>query len=154
MKHRHIFTAVLSAMFFASAANAQPPGEQGPTTPLGDQMRLINAAYRALGPLIEAGNADSAMAKVAIIHKSAQEALKFEPAKKADIAAPEQEKFVADFQTTLKSFIGDVEKLEASLKAGKMDEAKTLAQALRVDQMAAHRTYRKQPAGRGGPPGR
>ena len=65
----------------------------------------------------------------------------------------EQEKFVADFQTTLKSLIGDVEKVEAALKAGNMDEAKTLAAALRMDQMDAHTQFRKPQAGRGGAPG-
>lgn len=152
MKQRYILTAVFCALTFASSAHAQPPAD-GPTTPLGEQMKQINAAYRALNPLIAAGSADSALAKVAIIHKSADSALKFEPAKKADIPAAEQEKFVSDFRTTLTSFIGDVEKLEAALKAGKMDEAKTLAAALRMDQMDAHKVFRRPQAGRGGAPG-
>lgn len=160
MKPRHILTAIVCALTLATGAQAQGGGggggggEQGPTTPLGEQMRMMNAAYRALGPLIEAGNADSALAKVAIIHKGATEALKFEPAKKADTPAAEQEKFVADYQTTLKAFIADVEKVEAALKAGKMDEAKPLAANLRMDQMAAHRQFRKMPpgGGRGGSP--
>lgn len=143
MKQRHILTAIIGALAFASSAQAQTPEKE--TTPLGAQMKAINAAYRALGPLIEAGSADSALAKVAIIHKSAEEALKFEPVKKADMPAAEQEKFVADYQTTLKSFIVDVDKVDAALKAGKMDEAKTLAAALRVDQMGAHRQFRKMP---------
>lgn len=159
MKTRHLVTAVICALTLATGAQAQGGGgggaaEQGPTTPLGEQMRLMNAAYRALGPLIDAGNADSAMAKVAIIHKGAEEALKFEPVKKADTPPAEQEKFVADFQTTMKAFIVDVEKVEAALKAGNMAEAKTLAAALRVDQMGAHRQFRKMPpgGGRGGSP--
>lgn len=156
MKPRFLIAAAFCALTFASSAQAQGGGapDDKPTTPLGEQMKKINAAYRALGPLIEAGSADSALAKVAIIHSAAEEALKFEPAKKADTPVPDQEKFVGDFQTTLKSFIGDVEKVDAALKAGKMDEAKTLAAALRVDQMAAHKQFRKMPAGggRGGPP--
>ncbi|MEO7362783.1 MAG: cytochrome b562 [Gemmatimonadaceae bacterium] len=152
MKQRHILTAVFCALTFASSAHAQTP-EPGPSTPLGEQMKLINAAYRALNPLITAGSADSAMAKVAIIHKAAEEALKFEPARKADTPVGEQEKFVTDFQTTLKSFIGDVEKLEAVLKSGNVDEAKTLAATLRMDQMDAHKQFRKPQAGRGGAPG-
>ena len=97
MKQRHILTAVFCALTFASSAHAQTP-EQGPSTPLGEQMKLINAAYRALNPLITAGSADSAMAKVVIIHKAAEEALKFEPARKADTPVAEQEKFVTDFR--------------------------------------------------------
>ncbi|MEP6833690.1 MAG: cytochrome b562 [Gemmatimonas sp.] len=150
MKQRHIFAAVFCALAFASSANAQT--DDKPTTPLGEQMKLINAAYRALNPLITAGNADSAIAKVAIIHKAAEQALTFEPVKKADVPAAEQEKFVSDFRTTLKSFIGDVEKLDAALKAGKMDDAKTLVAGLRMDQMDAHKQFRKTPpGGRGGP---
>ncbi|MEO7997042.1 MAG: cytochrome b562 [Gemmatimonadaceae bacterium] len=154
MKPRYLIAAAFCALTLASSAQAQGGGDDKPTTPMGEQMKLINAAYRALGPLIDAGSADSAMAKVAIIHKAAEEALKFEPVKKADAPAEEQDKFMTDFQSTLKSFIGDVEKVDAALKGGKMDEAKTLAAALRVDQMAAHKQFRKMPpgGGRGGPP--
>ena len=153
MKNRHILTAVICALAFASSAGAQT--DDKPTTLLGEQMKAINAAYKALGPFIEAGNADSAMAKAEIIHKSAAEGLKFEPVKKADIPDAEQAKFVSDFHTTLTSFIGDVEKLQAALKAGNMDEAKTLAAALKVDQSAAHKQFKKAPAGgRGGAPAR
>lgn len=161
MKTRSILAAAFCAMTLAVSANAQGGGggggggrggePQGPTTPLGDQMRLINAAHRAIGPLFEAGQADSVAAKITIIHNAATEALKFEPAKKADTPAAEQEKFVADYQTTLKAFIADVDKVDAALKAGKVDEAKTLFGQLRMDQMAAHRQFRKMPAGRGGP---
>lgn len=152
MKQRHLLSAVFAALAFVSSANAQPPAQE-PSTPLGEQMKLINAANRALNPLITAGNADSAIAKVAIIHKAAEEALKYEPAKKSDIPAAEQEKFVTEFRTTLKAFIADVEKLDAALKAGKMDEAKTLHAALRTDQMDAHKQFRRPQAGRGGAPG-
>lgn len=145
MKLRHFVTTAFCALAFVTSAHAQT--DDRPTTLLGDQMKLINAAHRALGPIFAAGSADSAIAKIAIIHKAAEEALKFEPAKKADIPAAEQEKFLADFQTTLKSFIGDVEKVDVALKAGKMDEAKTLFAALRADQMAAHKLFRKPPPG-------
>ena len=103
--------------------------------------------HRALGPIIEAGNKDSALVLVAIIHTAGGEALKLEPEKKADIPAEEQAKFVADYQTSMKAFIADVEKVDAALKAGNMDEAKTAAAALRVDQMNSHRQYRKRPPG-------
>ncbi|MEO7362101.1 MAG: hypothetical protein ABI120_17355, partial [Gemmatimonadaceae bacterium] len=68
MKPRYLVTAVLCALTFATTAQAQGGApDDKPTTLLGEQMKAINAAYRALGPLIEAGSADSAMAKVAII---------------------------------------------------------------------------------------
>ena len=150
MKPRYLVAAALCAFTLATTAHAQGGApDDKPTTPLGEQMKAMNAAYRALGPFIEAGNADSALAKVAIIHKGAEEALKFEPVKKADVPAAEQDKFVMDFQTTLKSFIGDVEKVDAALKAGNMEEAGKLAAALKVDQMAAHRQFRKMPPGGG-----
>lgn len=158
MKHRQLLAAVACAFTFAVNAQAQggppggaPPANDKPTTPLGNQMRAINGAYRALGRLIEAGNKDSALVQVAIIHQAGEEALKYEPEKKADVPADEQAKFVAEYQASMKAFIADVEKVDAALKAGNMEDAKTATAALRMDQMNSHRQFRKpQPR----PPGR
>lgn len=160
MKQRHILAAVFCAIACVSSAQAQggPPGggaPQGPTTPLGEQMRLMNGAFSNLNRLIEAGAADSALAAVHVIHAGATEALKHEPAKKADTPAAEQEKFVADYQATMKAFIADVEKVEAAIKAGKMDDAKAAAAKLGADRSEAHPKFRKMPpgGGRGGSSG-
>ena len=70
--------------------------------------------------------------------------LKLDPAKKADIPADQQAKFVADYQAKMKAFIADVNKVEAALKAGNNDEAAKLLQSLKQDQDEGHKEFQKK----------
>lgn len=140
MKLRHFATAVLCALVVGSAAPVQA---QAPKTPLAQNMKKLNSAYKALGRAIRAGTAPEALTQVAIIRDQAEASLKLQPARKSEIPDGEQSKFVADYKSTMEAFLVDVKKLEAALKAGNMDEAKTLNTALKTDQTKAHKQFKK-----------
>ncbi len=128
---------VISGLPFR-AAEKQP-------TPLEDQMEEINAAYRKLGRQIAdaAKNADS-LKQVAIIREHALAALKHDPRRKADVPAPEQAKFISDYQVAMKAFVATVDKLGAALTAGKNDLAVAVLQELKKAQEDGHRDFRRR----------
>jgi soluble cytochrome b562 len=134
----------------ASAIGVQAQEKAAKTeTQLESKMDDLNAAYRKLGRQINdaSKNADS-LKQVAIIKEAANAALKLEPAKKAEVPAADQAKFVAAYQTKMKSFIGNIDKLEASLKAGKNAEAAELLKTLKQDQEEGHKEFRKDKKGK------
>lgn len=142
MKIRKLLVALCLAV---SATGVQAQEKAAKTeTELETKMDDLNAAYRKLGRQINdaSKNADS-LKQVAIIKEAANAALKLEPAKKKEIPAADQAKFVAAYQTKMKSFIGNIDKLEASLKAGKNAEAAELLKALKHDQEEGHKEFRK-----------
>jgi len=113
-------------------------------TELGGKMEKVGGAFRALGRQISdpAKNADS-LARLATIRENLQAGLKLEPAKKAEIPAGEQKKFIADYQAEMKRFIELVNKVEAALKANDNAEAAKLVATMRTDQKKAHTQFKK-----------
>ena len=113
-------------------------------TELGGKMEKMGGAFRALRRQIAdpAKNADS-LAKLATIKENAQAAVKLEPAKKAEVAAADQKKFVADYQAGMKNFLALVEKVEAALKANNNEEAGKLVNQMGDDQKKAHKLFKK-----------
>jgi soluble cytochrome b562 len=147
MKIRILFIAPLICVLAATLGlQAQDKGAKtGPTsTELEDTMDDINAAYRKLNRQISdaSKNADS-LKQVAIIQQKSAAAMKLEPMKKKEIPAAEQAKFMADYQAKMKSFVADVGKLEAALKAGKNDEAAVALKTLKQDQDEGHKAFKK-----------
>ena len=115
-----------------------------PETELGTKMEKVGGAFRALGRQVTdpSKNADS-LARLAVMKENLQAGLKLEPAKKAEIPAAEQTKFVADYQAEMKKFIALVEKTEAALKANNNEEAAKLVATMRTDQKKAHTSFKK-----------
>jgi cytochrome c556 len=139
MKIRLVIASLVCALAagpFLIAADAE--------TELGKKMEKMGGAFRALRRQITdaSKNADS-LAKLATIKENAMASAKLEPAMKADKPAAEQKKFVADYQAEMKKFIGQVEKVEAALKAGKNDEAAKLVDELGTAQKAGHKQFKK-----------
>ena len=120
-------------------------GPKEPTTPLTDQMEKIGGAYRKLGNLVKdpTKNAD-ALAQVAIIKEATAASAKFEPAKKKDVPAADQAKFVADYQSELKDFSGLVDKLEAALKANDNATAQKLVDEMKEERNKDHKQFQKK----------
>jgi soluble cytochrome b562 len=131
------FIGLLAAVIGLQAAEST-------TTPLEDTMDEINAAYRKLNRQISDAtkNADS-LKQVAAMQKHANDAMKMEPVKKKELPAAEQAKFIADYQAKMKSFVGNIGKVETALKAGKNDEAAVALKALKQDQDEGHKTFKK-----------
>ncbi len=107
-------------------------------------MEKMGGAFRALRRQIAdpSKNADS-LAKLATIRENAEASLKLEPAKKDEIPAAEQKKFVADYRAEMKKFLELVGKVEAALKANNNDEAGKLLTVMGDDQKKAHKMFKK-----------
>jgi len=144
MKIRNLLVTLVSILALATGAQAQDKAAKATETELETKMDDLNAAYRKLGREINdaSKNADS-LKQVAIIKAAANAALKLEPAKKNEIPAADQAKFVADYQAGMKQFIGNIDKLEAAVKAGKNAEAAELLKTLKHDQEEGHKQFRK-----------
>lgn len=114
-------------------------------TELGNHMDKMNGAFRKLRKQVNdvAQNAES-LKLVATIKEEAAASAKLEPAKKSEIPAAEQAKFVADYQAKMKEFNGKVAALEAALKANKNDEAAKLVDELAAAQKQGHKNFKKQ----------
>jgi len=127
------------------AAPKRMSAEKEDETELGNKMDKMGGAFRKLGKQInDATKNEDSLKLVATMRASAEAALKLEPAKKADIPADQQAKFVADYQTQMKAFIGDLDKLDAALKAGNNADAAALLKDLRKDQDDGHKEFRKK----------
>jgi len=113
-------------------------------TELGGKMEKMSGAFRAIRRQITdpSKNADS-LAKLAVVKQNAEASLKYEPAKKSEIPAADQAKFVADYQTGMKKFIALCDKLEAALKAGNNAEAEKICGAMGDSQKAGHKEFKK-----------
>ena len=138
MKIRLLFLTIVCALTAALARAAEPETE------LGGKMEKIGGAFRALRRQItdSSKNADS-LAKVAAIRENAQAALKLEPAKKVEVPAAQQAKFVADYQAEMKKFIDMTNKVEAALKANNNAEAEKLLTAMNDHQKQSHKAFKK-----------
>ena len=149
MKKRLLIASTCLALAFApfaqaEAAKAVPKGEEKHTE-LGERMEKLNGAFRKLKR--QAGdatkNADS-LTLVATIKTSAESALAFKPEITAEKPAADQAKFVDGYKAEMKKMLELVGQLEASLKAGKNDEAVKLITALEEQRNSSHKEYKKQ----------
>lgn len=139
MKIRSFLSVVCALAVGASAFAAEPETE------LGNKMDKMGSAFRALRRQAADAtkNADS-LAKIAVIKENAIASLKLDPAKKKDMPAGEQKKFVADYQAKMKEFIALVEKVEAAFKANNNAEAEKLIGQMADAQKAGHKAFQKK----------
>jgi hypothetical protein len=125
----------------AETTKSEKPKEE--TTELGSHMEKVGSAFRRLNRQIkDASKNEESLQLIATIRQHAEAAMKLEPAKKVEIPADQQAKFVADYQAKMKSFLADIAKLEATLKAGNNAEAETLLASLKQDQKEGHKAFK------------
>lgn len=136
--------ALLFALACSLAVSPAVRAADEPETELGGKMEKMSSAFRALRRQIAdaSKNADS-LARVATIRQNAEAALKLEPAKKSEVPAAGQKKFVADYQAEMKKFIDMCGKLEAALKANNNEEAAKICGAMGDAQKAGHKSFKK-----------
>ncbi len=142
-----LFTLVCSLITLPAlqAQEGQAKKGKAPETELGRHMASMNDALRTLRAQIAdaSKNADS-LSQAATIRQHATAGMKLEPARKAEIPADAQAKFVAGFREGIKTLIGQVEKLEAALKANDNVAAAKLLDDLGATQKANHKEYKQQ----------
>jgi hypothetical protein len=127
------------------APAAPAAAKEDDDTELGDKMDKVNGAYKKLRKLLpDATQNEASLAQVAIIHASAEDALKLTPAKAADLPEADRAKFVSDFQAEMKKFIGKVDDLAAALKANDNATAQKIFADMGQEEKDAHKQFRKQ----------
>jgi hypothetical protein len=136
---------MICALLALPVARAQEKKDD--QTELGAKMEKANGAWRAAKK--QAGDStknEDTLAKLAVVKENLTAALKFEPAKKADIPAEQQAKFVADYRDRLKDEIGRVDKLIAAVKAGDTEGAKALIAEVDKGSKEGHADFKKKKA--------
>ncbi len=142
MKIRLLLLTLIGALVVAPFSLAQ---DKEPETELTTKMDKMGSAFRTLRRQIAnpEKNQDS-LAKIAILRENAQASLKLEPAKKTDIPAAQQQKFVADYRAKMKEFIGVIDKVAEALKANNNEEAAKLVGVMEKTQKDAHSEFQKK----------
>jgi cytochrome c556 len=139
MKIRSLLFTLVCALAIGSGLRAAEA-----ETELGDKMDKIGGAFRALRKQVaDPAKNQSSLEKIAIIRENAQAALKLEPAKKAELPADQQAKFVADYQAEMKKFLAMTDKLEAALKANNNEEAGKILASMGDHQKQSHKSFKK-----------
>ncbi len=142
----------LGALCVLAFSLSQPAfGQDADKTPLAKKMTALNAAFKAVGRQIDdpSKNANT-LEQLTIIETNAKAALTLEPEKKAQVPAPAQAKFVADYKAGLEQFLVTVDKMKVAIKAGKNAEAVTILDAMKDLQRDSHKEFRIKKAGAGG----
>jgi soluble cytochrome b562 len=112
-------------------------------TELGSHMEELGKVFRRLNRQIgDASKNEDSLKLMASIREHAEAAMKLEPAKKAEVSADQQAKFLADYQAKMKSFLANIAKLESALKAGNNAEAEALVKTLKQDQKEGHKEFK------------
>ncbi|MEI6738679.1 MAG: cytochrome b562 [Gemmatimonadaceae bacterium] len=146
---RQFGAACVLALAMSSVAHAQQDEEK---TPLGKKMSAMNTAFKAVGrQLDDASKNANTLEQLAVIETNAKAALALEPEKKAKVPAAEQAKFMSGYQAGMKELIATVQKLQASIKAGKNTDAVAIYDEMKNQQRDGHKEYRIKKTGT--PPG-
>lgn len=154
MKIRVLLFALLGSTLVIPALRAadQPEAPHRPGdrphqkhTELGDHMEKMGRAFRSLGRQIkDASKNEDSLKLVEIIRTNARAAVNLKPEKTADIPADQQAKFETDYQAGIKHLLGDIDQLEAALKAGNNDQAAEWVKTLKKDMDTGHKKFRKK----------
>lgn len=144
-----LFASVASALCAFTSLQAQEPkpaAHEEKETELDGTMGKVNAAFRKLRR--QAGDAtknEESLKLVAEMKAAAQESAKLVPAKASDFTGADREKFISEFHARMKTFIGDITRLEDALKAGKNDEAAKIADELQKMKSSGHKEFQRPP---------
>ena len=144
MKIRLLLATLVCAVMTVPGLRAEDARKEAETE-LGAKMEKMGGAFRKLRRQVaDASKNQDSLAQVAIIRENATAALKLEPAKKADLPAADQAKFVAAYRVEMKEFISLAGKLETALKAGNNEEAAKLCSAMGDEQKKGHKEFQKK----------
>ena len=144
MKIRLLTITIICAVAAVLGVQAQDSGKE-PETELGKHMEKMSGAFRRLGRQVkDAAKNEDSLTQIAIIREHAEASTKLEPERKKLVPADKQEKFVTDYRAKMKSFLTDLGKLEAAIKAGNNVEAETLLATVKQDQKEGHTDFKKE----------
>jgi len=144
MKFPHLLFSLALVLIALPSVRADDAKPAKADTELEGQMDQMSGAFKKLKRQIaDPANNASSLTLVATIRQGAEAALKLSPAKAEDVPAADRAKFIADYQAKRKALIGEVEKLEAALKANQNEEAKKIVAALGTMQKEGHKAFKR-----------
>lgn len=146
MKIRLLMVPLLAALMVPSFTYAQASkSDDEPETELGSKMEDLNRAFRLLRRSVrDAANNEDSLKYVATIREKAEASVKLEPIMAQDLPADEREKFIAGYRAEMKKMLEHLQALEAALKAGDVERARSLVATIADQQKAAHTEYRRK----------
>ena len=111
-------------------------------TPLAKNMSAMNKSLRMLKrQLSDATKKDENVAMVGKIKTSLDEAVKLEPKKTKDVPEAEKTAYLEKYKKQITDLKKTFEDIETALKAGKLDEAKTLFDKLAEQKEKGHKDF-------------
>ena len=111
-------------------------------TPLAKNMSAMNKSLRMLKrQLTDATKKDENVAMVGKIKASLDEAVKLEPKKTKDVPEAEKTAYLEKYKKQITDLKKTFEDIETALKAGKLDEAKTLFDKLAEQKEKGHKDF-------------
>lgn len=141
MKIRLLTFTLICAFVAALGLQAE---EKEAETELGKKMEKMSGAFRRLTRQIkDSSKNEDSLKQIAIIRENAEASAKLEPDLKKEIPSAKQAKFVADYRAKMKSFLADLGKLEAAIKAGNNAEAESLLATVKKAQKDGHTDFKK-----------
>jgi hypothetical protein len=144
MKIRLLSATLMCALVALPIARAQDKDKD--QTELGSKMEKASGAWRSAKKNLDKPDMkDDVLAKLQTMKDNFEAAAKLEPAKKADIPADQQAKFVAAYHDAMKDEIARVDKLIAAVKSGaSADQLKAMAADIDKGQKEGHTEFRKK----------
>lgn len=140
---RALFALLFTATALTSLA-AEPAKAEHKETELEEKMDVISGAFRKLRKQIsDPAKAEESLKLVLQIKAAAEASVTLTPEKAAEIPESARAKYVADYQAKMKEFLGEVEKLQAAVKSGKLDEAAKVLGQMNTLQKSGHKEFKK-----------
>lgn len=137
MKLRLFLSVILLALVASPMVRAADTG-------LEKEMKDIKNAFNQLRKQVaDPAQNTASLALVAKMRAAAKSSLSLEPEKTADLPAKDRTAFVADYKDEMKTFIANLDKLAAALKAGNNADAIKIVADLKTMQREAHKEFRK-----------
>ena len=120
--HFKILALLLSALPSLTHAEADKP-----KTPLGEQMSAMNKSLRTLRRQFnDPAQKEASLGLVVSMEGSAGKAKALVPQKAKEVPEKDREQFIAAYQKKIDELLENFHKLEAAIREGNNDEAKSL----------------------------
>ncbi len=136
-----VAAALLTATLLAGSIPVYAEDE-GPKTPLAEQMSGIAKDFRSLRKMVnDPARKEAMLSLVRDMENRAANAKKFKPASTRNIAPTGRDQFLADYRKHLDGLIADFQKLEEAVGAGKTADASALLDKLQGDKREGHKKF-------------
>ena len=105
-------------------------------------MEAMSKGLKELGKQVaDPSKRDSSLEIIGVAVQHAEKSKTLVPTKAKEVPEAQREKFVSDFQTKIDQLIAELHKVEAAIRDGKNDEARSLLTQLRTIKREGHEKF-------------